>query len=78
MNRILSKLLAAPAPVEIHRQPLNIDDWVQRGDEVGWIMRFEPEGAGQIDCYAIVEPEEGGAPRRWHIQDVTWIGSRRY
>jgi hypothetical protein len=78
MNWLLSKLLAAPAGAPIERCPINIDDWVQRGGEVGWVMRFEPEGAGQTDCYLIVEPEEGGEPRRWHIQDVTWIGSRRY
>jgi len=77
MRQLLAKLLAAPAPVQYMWHPIAIDDWVRRGNQVGWVMRFEPEGAGLTDCFVIVEPEEGGRPYRWHIQDVTRIGSRR-
>ena len=74
---LLSKLLAAPAPVQFTWSPIAVDDWVQRGNQIGWVMRFEPERQGETDCFVIVEPEEGGIPYRWHIQEVTKVGSRR-
>jgi hypothetical protein len=77
MTWLLSKLLAAPAPVQFEWCPIAVDDWVQRGDQIGWVMRFEPGDEGLTNCFVIVEPEEGGWPERWHIQEVTRLGSRR-